>query len=176
MVVSGALPEDAVWRPLQPLPDARGVFAEIYRREWIEGSPAIQWNFVRSEAGVMRGVRLHLRHDDHVVVLDGLLQAGLRDLRRQSPTSGRTALVELRGTALSLLKVPAGVAHGFYVAEPSLFLIGVTRYHDPADDIPIRWNDPALEIPWPFATARVSESDAAGLLLSEVSERVGRLA
>jgi dTDP-4-dehydrorhamnose 3,5-epimerase-like enzyme len=29
------------------LPDERGVFTEIYRREWMPGDPAVQWNFVR---------------------------------------------------------------------------------------------------------------------------------
>ncbi|HKB70309.1 MAG TPA: dTDP-4-dehydrorhamnose 3,5-epimerase family protein [Thermoanaerobaculia bacterium] len=170
MIRDGALPEGVVWRPLQPLSDSRGVFTEIYRGEWIEGHPALQWNFIRSEAGVMRGVRVHPRHDDYLVVLEGFLQVGLRDLRRRSPTFGQTALVELRGSALSLLKTPAGVAHGLYVAEPSLVVIGVTRYHDPDDDIPVRWDDPALGIPWPFAAAAISPSDAAGLSFSEVSE------
>ena len=174
MIRDGDLPEGACWRPLQPIPDPRGVFAEIYRGEWIEGSPALQWNFIRSKPGVMRGVRVHPRHDDYLVVLDGFLQVGLRDLRRRSSTFGRTALVELRGSSLSLLKTPAGVAHGLYVAAPSLFVIGVTRYHDPADDIPCRWDDPALGIPWPFSTATVSPSDADGLSFSEVSAIVDR--
>ena len=169
MVGKGSLPEGACWRQLQALSDPRGVFAEIYRHEWIEGTPALQWNFIRSEPGVMRGVRVHPRHDDYLVVLDGFLQVGLRDLRRRSPTFGRTSLVELRGSSLSLLKTPAGVAHGLYVAEPSLFVIGVTRYHDPSDDVPCRWDDPALEIPWPFSAATLSPSDENGLSLAEVS-------
>jgi len=174
MMRSGSLPEGARWRPLPPISDERGTFAEIYRQEWMEGAPALQWNFIRSKSGVMRGVRVHRRHDDHLVVLDGLVLVGLRDLRRASPTFGRTALAELRGSAPSLLKTPAGVAHGLYVAEPSLFVIGVTRYHDPSDDISCRWDDPALEIPWPFAAAQVSPADAAGRPLSEVIELVGR--
>jgi dTDP-4-dehydrorhamnose 3,5-epimerase len=174
MIRYGCLPEGVSWRPLQAIPDERGVFAEIYREEWIEGVPALQWNFIRSREGVMRGVRVHRRHDDYLVVLDGFLVVGLRDLRRRSPTFGRTSLVELRSSSLSLLKTPAGVAHGLYVAEPSLFVIGVTRYHDPSDDIPCRWDDPALEIPWPFSRANVSPSDAAALSLSEVSELVDR--
>jgi dTDP-4-dehydrorhamnose 3,5-epimerase len=175
MIRHGSLPAGAYWRPLEPIPDPRGVFAEIYREEWSsEGGPALQWNFIRSNAGVMRGVRVHPRHDDHLVLLDGRLEVGLRDLRRSCPTFGATALVELRGSTLSLLKVPAGVAHGLYVAEPSLFLIGVSRYHDPADDIPIRWDDPALEIPWSVQTAVVSPSDAAAGSLADVSRIVDR--
>jgi dTDP-4-dehydrorhamnose 3,5-epimerase len=174
MIRFGSLPEDARWRPLPPIPDERGAFAEIYRGEWMEGPPALQWNFIRSKPGVMRGVRVHRRHDDHLVVLDGFLIVGLRDFRRESSTFGRTTLLELRGSSLSLLKIPAGVAHGLYVAEPSLFVIGVTRYHEPSDDIPCRWDDPALEIPWPFAEARVSPTDGGGRTMAEVIELVGR--
>jgi dTDP-4-dehydrorhamnose 3,5-epimerase len=174
MMRSGSLPDGASLRPLQPISDERGVFTEVYRGEWTEGPHALQWNFIRSNEGVMRGVRVHPRHDDHLVVLDGRLLVGLRDLRRGSSTFGRASLLELSGSSISLLKIPAGVAHGLYVAEPSLFVIGVSRYHDPSDDIPCRWDDPALEIPWPFETAAVSPSDAAGLSLSEVSEIVDR--
>jgi dTDP-4-dehydrorhamnose 3,5-epimerase len=156
------------------LPDERGVFTEIYRREWMPGDPAVQWNFVRSEGGVMRGVKVHPRHDDYLVVVEGMIVAGLRDLRRNSPTFGATALRELSGADLSVLTIPAGIAHGFYLREPTLFLIGVTRYHDPDDEVTCRWDDPALGISWPVSTARVSPSDARGLSLAEVIEIVAR--
>ncbi len=174
MLPENVLPAGAFRRELQPIADERGVFAEIYRGQWTDGEPVIQWNSVRSEAGVMRGVRVHPRHDDYLVVLDGFLQVGLRDLRPESRTFGATAIVELRGARLAVLKTPAGVAHGLYVAEPSLFLIGVTRYHDPDDDIPCRWDDPALEIPWPFSSAKVSPSDAVGRAFSDLLDAVAR--
>jgi dTDP-4-dehydrorhamnose 3,5-epimerase len=155
-------------------PDDRGVFSEIYRREWMPGDAAVQWNFVRSEGGVLRGVKVHPRHDDYLVVVDGMIVVGLRDLRRSSPTFGATALRELSGAALSVLTIPAGIAHGLYLPEPTLFLIGVTRYHDPDDEVTCRWDDPALGIPWPVPTARVSASDARGLPLEEVIEIVAR--
>lgn len=169
-----ALPEGAGLRPLQMLPDERGIFTEIYRREWISGEPAVQWNLVRSQGGVVRGVKVHPRHDDYLVVADGTVVVGLRDLRRNSPTFGLTALVELRGSALEVLTIPAGIAHGLYTPVPSLFLIGVTRYHDPDDEVACRWDDPALGISWPVSAARISDSDARGLPLDEVIEIVAR--
>ena len=169
-----ALPEGVGLRRLQMFPDERGIFAEIYRREWMPGEPAVQWNLVRSDGGVMRGVKVHPRHDDYLVVVEGTLVVGLRDLRRNSTTFGVTALSELRGTDPSVLTIPAGVAHGLYNANPSLFLIGVTRYHDPDDEVSCRWDDPALGIPWPISTARISPSDAQGYPLEEVIEIVAR--
>ena len=168
------LPEGAVLRPLQTFRDERGTFTEIYRREWIPGEPAVQWNLVRSEQGVMRGVKVHPRHDDYLLVGDGTAIVGLRDLRRSSPTFGLTAVLELRASDPSVLTIPAGIAHGLYSREPSLFLIGVTRYHDPDDEVTCRWDDPALGIPWPVTAVRISPSDAGGLPLEEVIEIVAR--
>ncbi|HET7451103.1 MAG TPA: dTDP-4-dehydrorhamnose 3,5-epimerase family protein [Thermoanaerobaculia bacterium] len=174
MLPSGTLPEGACWRALRPVSDARGVFTEIYRTEWIDGSPALQWNFTRSEAGVLRGVRVHPRHDDYLVVLDGSLLVGLRDLRRRSPSFGKTALFELDGSSPSLLGIPAGVAHGLYAPGRCLFVVGASRYYDPADEIACRWDDPDLGIPWAFSRATVSPSDGAASSVAEVTQLLDR--
>jgi dTDP-4-dehydrorhamnose 3,5-epimerase-like enzyme len=174
MIQSGSLPEGACWRALRPASDARGVFTEIYRTEWIHGTPALQWNFTRSEAGVMRGVRVHPRHDDYLVVLDGSLQVGLRDLRRRSPSFGRTVLVRLDGSSPSLLGIPAGVAHGLYATERCLFVIGASRYYDPDDEIACRWDDPELGIPWTFSQATVSPTDGSAPSVAEITELLDR--
>lgn len=174
MIRSGSLPEGAWCRTLLPICDARGVFTEICRTEWI-GRPPLQWNCTRSEAGVMRGVRVHPLHDDYLVVLDGLLHVGLRDLRRRGPTFGRTALLELSGGEPCLLAIPAGVAHGLYAGERSLFVIGVSRYYDPADEVACRWDDPELGIPWPFTKATVSPGDASAPSVAAVTDLLDRM-
>jgi dTDP-4-dehydrorhamnose 3,5-epimerase len=119
-------------------------------------------------------VRVHLRHEDYLVVLDGSLLVGLRDLRRSSPTRDTVALVEMRGSDLSAMTIPPGVAHGLYSPEPAIFVLGVTHYYDLTDEIACSWDDPGLGIPWPFTSARVSPGDAGGLRLSEVAEIVSR--
>ena len=171
-----SLPAGATLRRLQAIPDERGMFSEIFRNEWTSGSPAVQWNVTRSERGVMRGVRVHLWHDDHVVVLDGSLLIGLRDLRPNSPTRDAVSLFELRGDDLCVLTIPPGVAHGLYAPETALFVIGVTRYYDPDDEVACRWDDPDLGIPWPVSSAIVSAADAVGLRLSEVTKILDRSA
>lgn len=160
--------------PLESQPDERGLFCEIYRAEWAAKDPAIQWNAIRSGAGVMRGVRVHLRHEDYLVILDGSMLVGLRDLRRGSPTEGRVSLLELGCREFSVLTIPPGVAHGLYSPEPALCVLGVTRYYEPSDEVACRWDDPELGIPWPFSSAIVSPGDANGLPISEVREIVAR--
>jgi len=174
MIRNGALPHGASVRRLQELRDERGSFTELYRGEWVAGHPAVQWNLIHTEPGVMRGMRVHPKHDDFLVVVDGLTLVGLRDLRRTSATFGATTLLELSSSELSVLTIPAGIAHGLYAPELSIVLIGVTRYHDPGDELPVRWDDPELGIPWPFSSARVSASDAAGHSLADVTEMVAR--
>jgi dTDP-4-dehydrorhamnose 3,5-epimerase len=111
----------------------------------------VQWNAVSSNAGTLRGIHLHPRHDDYLVTLKGRVSVGLRDLRRESPTEGMSVLIGLSEDPLSALLIPHGVAHGFYFHEPSLHLYAVTTYWDTTDELACRWDDPELEIPWPAA-------------------------
>lgn len=166
------LPAGVALRPLHPQPDERGVFAEIFRESWQTGVAPVQWNAVSSAAGVLRGVHVHLIHADYFLLLQGRASIGLRDLRRGSPTEGLAALVELRGTELAALTIPPGVAHGFFFHEPSLHIYAVSDYWNSADELGCYWADPALEIPWPMASASISARDAA---LPSLNELLGRI-
>lgn len=159
MAVTVQLPAGTVLRSLQAHADARGAFTELYRKEWGTGVQPIQWNAVRSEEGVLRGVHVHIRHDDYLTVPVGRASVGLKDLRRGSPTEGLAALVELGEERPAALVIPHGVAHGFYFHEPSLHVYAVSEYWDPGDELACNWADPELGIPWPVATARVSDRD-----------------
>jgi dTDP-4-dehydrorhamnose 3,5-epimerase len=152
--------------------DQRGAFTEVYRREWDTGIAPVQWNAVTSDAGVLRGVHAHIRHDDYLLVLKGRASIGLRDLRQGSPTEGAAVLVELNAAELAALTIPHGVAHGFYFHEPSVHLYAVSRYWDPADELGCHWADAALEIPWPVAHATVSERDAHAGPLSALLDQL----
>jgi dTDP-4-dehydrorhamnose 3,5-epimerase len=162
------LPQGTVFVPLTAHADERGVFTELYRVEWGTGVTPVQWNAVRSEAGVLRGVHVHLRHDDYLTVPAGRASIGLRDLRRGSPTEGLASVVELGAESPGALVIPHGVAHGFYFHEPSLHVYAVTEYWDPADELSCHWADPELGIPWPARTALVSERDAQSQSLQEL--------
>src|SRR5262249_50281289 len=109
-----SLPLGVALRPLTMHPDDPGIFPEGFRELWDTGGAPVQWNFVRSEAEVLRGVHVHHVHSDYLIILHGRASIGLRDLRRGSPTEGAVALVEMRGDDLKGLTIPPGVAHGFY--------------------------------------------------------------
>jgi dTDP-4-dehydrorhamnose 3,5-epimerase len=140
--------------------DFRGSFTEVFRTEWETGIAPVQWNFVRSAAGVLRGVHVHHRHSDYLVVLEGRVTLGLRDLRRGSPTRDLAALVSLEGARLSAVTIPRGVAHGFLFHGPSLHLYAVSHTWDPGDELGCHWKDPELGLDWPVAEAILSSRDA----------------
>jgi dTDP-4-dehydrorhamnose 3,5-epimerase len=116
---------------------------------------------VHSEAGVLRGVHVHPRHDDYLTVIRGSATVGLRDLREGSPTEGASACVELGEAQPTAISIPHGVAHGFHFNQPSTHVYAVSSYWDPGDELGCRWDDPGLEIPWPRREARISARDEA---------------
>jgi hypothetical protein len=109
--VVGSLPHDVRLSALEPHSDDRGIFLELFRREWATGVDPVQWNAVHSNAGVLRGVHVHPRHDDYLIVLRGRATIGLRDLRDDSRSAGAAACVELDEERPTAISIPHGVAH-----------------------------------------------------------------
>jgi len=72
--------------------DARGALTEIFRGDWPDVAAPVQWNFVHSEANVLRGVHVHVTHVDYLVVRgacwsDCVICAGIR----ASPVQARSS-------------------------------------------------------------------------------------
>lgn len=156
-----SLPLGVCLRSLQAHHDDRGSLIELFRTSWDTGIDAVQWNYVESEGAVLRGVHVHIKHSDYVLLLSGHATFGLRDLRHDSTTQGLTALIEMHGNNPRALTIPPGVAHGFYFHEPSTHIYGVSEFWDAQDELGCYWADPALEINWPNPTPLISARDAA---------------
>lgn len=139
--------------------DERGVFTELYREQWETGVAPIQWNAVQSNAGVLRGVHVHSRHDDYLTMAAGRMTLGLCDLRPGSATHMRALTLEIAADQPRAVAIPPGVAHGFYFPEPSVHVYAVSHYWDAADELGCRWDDPGLGIPWAHSQAQLSERD-----------------
>jgi len=135
------------------------VFTELYRVSWEPGVVPVQWNAVRSEPNVLRGVHVHRRHTDYVTLLVGRATIGLHDLRPGSPTEGLGTTVELESRDPAALVIPVGVAHGFYFHEPSVHVYAVSHEFDRADELGCRWDDPGLSIPWSCPEPLISPRD-----------------
>ncbi len=157
-------------------PDERGFFFESFRAdEWAKaGLPALlQDNLSRSKRGVVRG--LHYQIPPKAVgklvrCVRGRIFDVALDLRKKSPTYGRSAAIELDDAGNRMFWIPAGFAHGLCaLTEEALVAYKVTDYWTKEVDRGVRWNDPALGIPWPVSAdeALVTAKDAGLPLLCD---------
>lgn len=159
--------------------DERGFFLESWNQKVFDdalGQPVtfVQDNRSRSARGVLRG--LHYQMEPHaqgklVSVLAGTIYDVAVDLRRNSPTYGETLGVELKGEDHTMIWIPAGFAHGFYVlSEFADVAYKATDFYSPAHERCVRWDDPDLAIDWPLGGRPpiVSSKDAEGMAFADV--------
>jgi dTDP-4-dehydrorhamnose 3,5-epimerase len=157
--------------PLEPHPDERGSFTEVFSAQWDTGIGPVQWSIVRSAPGVLRGMHLHRRHDEYIHVIEGRATIGLYDLRPDSPTSGCSAVYELDAAEPACLTFPAGIVHGWLFHEPSVHLQAVSEtYADYGEDdnLGCHWSDLELGIDWPVEPTIVSARSSAFPSLAEL--------
>lgn len=173
-VIQTEIPDVLVFEP-KVLGDERGFFIETFQvpRYASHGlnRPFVQDNLSRSRRGILRG--LHLQNPRSqgklVSVLRGRVLDVAVDVRVGSPTFGRHVAVELSDDAFRQLWVPRGFAHGFLVlSESADFFYRCDELYSPADEIVIRWDDPALEIDWRTDAPTLATRDAKAPLLSEI--------
>jgi len=75
-----------------------------------------------------------------------------------SPSFKKYATFNLRADNPSLIYIPPGLAHGFYVlSESAVVLYKVSTTYDQGHDFGILWN--SLGIPWPNMNPIISDRD-----------------
>jgi dTDP-4-dehydrorhamnose 3,5-epimerase len=153
------LPDGVRLLPLEKHGDDRGWISEVFRRDRVPGQDPCQWNVTVSQPNVLRGLHVHARHRDYLVVVQGRLNVALFDIRPESPTYRSGAIISLSSEDLSALCVPVGVLHGFYSPGPAVYIYGIDAYFDPRDEMGCHWTDPALALDWPFTNPVLSERD-----------------
>jgi len=130
--------------------DDRGVFVQTYRREWFS--------------------------DRREMVQSNRSDRRLHDLRVGSPTDGATLELDLGdqldGTYSHRgVYIPPGVAHGFAALTDVMMTYMVDEYYNPADELGVAWNDPAIDADWgitdPQLSARDQNSPARADLVAE---------
>lgn len=156
---TAALPAGVWWRLLAVDDGCTGDTVDLFDLDAARGIRLVQWNFVTSRAGTLRGVHAHARHSDYLSVLDGEMLVGLHDMRPAAATFRRSALVSMHGATPSAIVIPPGVAHGFFSPGASAHAYAVDHYWDPADELGCRWDDPALDLAWPIDRPLLSPRD-----------------
>lgn len=155
--------------------DARGFFVETWNEQRYEKA-GIQQKFVQdnisfSRRGILRG--LHFQNPRPqgklLQVLQGEVFDVAVDVRRSSASFGRWHGLVLSSENKKQFYVPPGFAHGFAVmSETALFHYKCTDFYSPADEMTLRWDDPAIGIQWPISNPQLSDKDARALPLAEL--------
>jgi dTDP-4-dehydrorhamnose 3,5-epimerase len=144
--------------------DDRGYFLELFRAKanhagsrelagFFDGLPVAQMNFsIVDAAGHVKGLHYHLKQDDvWFFVPPSKAKIVLYDVRKDSPSFGRTQTIVAGGGLDVLVRIPAGVAHGYRpLTNPCSMLYFVTETFDPEspDEYRIAWDHPAVKELW----------------------------
>jgi len=71
--------------------------------------------------------------------------------------------------------VPPGFAHGFCVlSQDAQVEYKCTDLYEPASEIGVAWNDPALGIRWPVTRPLLSKRDAQHPTLADLTDKLPR--
>ncbi len=171
------LPEVVIIEP-KVFGDHRGYFFESFNQKAFEAAIGpvtfVQDNESRSTRGVLRG--LHYQRPPFTqaklvrCILGSVLDIAV-DIRKGSPTYGKSVAIELTGENKRQLFVPRGFAHGFVVlSEEAVFAYKVDNEYAPTHDDGIAWNDPQLSINWQIPAKEVQLS-GKDLLLKTLAEK-----
>lgn len=154
--------------------DERGWFTESFNAQDFAAATDLNVEFVQdnhsySRQWTLRGLHYQLEQAQGklVRVVAGSVFDVAVDIRKDSPTYGKWAGIELTAQNHKQMWIPAGLAHGFLVlSETAEFLYKTTDYYHPQSETCLAWNDPTVGIDWalPLGIMPIMNAkDSAGL-------------
>ena len=157
--------------------DKRGFFLESYQSELFKAAGIsasfVQDNHSGSSKGTLRGLHYQIKQPQAKLVraIAGTIFDVAVDLRRDSPTFGKSSTAELSSENKHQLYIPTGFAHGFYVlSDWAEVLYKTSDFYAPEHERTLLWNDPELGIEWPLidlAAPIISPKDTQGIPLRQ---------
>ena len=134
----------------------------------------VQENQSKSAYGSLRG--MHMQKGDHsqaklLRVLQGEVFDAVVDLRKDSPTFGKSYTVLLSAENNLQLFVPRNFAHGFLVLQPeTTFVYNCDNYYQKDAEVTLHYKDDKSGIDWPIIEGDhiLSEKDKQGLSFEAV--------
>jgi dTDP-4-dehydrorhamnose 3,5-epimerase len=168
-IIASPIPDLIILAP-KVFGDERGFFYESWNQRALTDlgidATFVQDNHSKSTKNVLRGLHYQIQHQQGklVRVIVGEVFDVAVDLRRSSPTFGKSAAYYLSAEKTNMAWIPPGFAHGFCVTSDSAeFLYKTTDYWYPEHERTLLWNDPALKIDWPLtAEPTLAAKDAQG--------------
>lgn len=148
--------------------DERGFFARFFcTKEFTKHGLEAQFvqinNSMSKNRGTLRGIHYQLApmaETKLVRCLSGALYDVIVDLRKDSKTFLNWYGAELTAENRRMMYVPKGFGHAFLTLEENteaLYL--VSQFYSPENERGLRFNDPRINIAWPFTPTTISEKD-----------------
>lgn len=172
-----SIPDVVLMEP-QVFGDHRGFFLETFRQDEFETQVGnykfVQDNHSKSTKGILRGLHYQIKQPQGklVRVTSGTVFDVAVDIRKSSPWFGKWVGEILSAENKSMLWIPPGFAHGFYVmSDEAEFSYKCTDYYAPQYERSIRWDDSDIGIEWPLDKAPVlstKDEQAANLPSAEI--------
>ena len=136
--------------------DTRGYFFESYNKEKLSDILGdiqfVQDNQSNSTKGIIRGLHYQLApyaQAKLIRVLEGKILDVVVDLRKKSPSYGKSFSIELSEENKKQLFIPQGFAHGFSVlSETATVFYKTDQFYNPESERGINFKDTDLNIDW----------------------------
>ena len=163
-LIDEPLPGVKILRPFV-FEDARGNFVKPFHEGQL-AEHGISMNvreefFSTSGRNVLRGMHFQIpphAHQKLIYCISGRVLDVLLDLRKSSPTFGKSVGLELSAASHHVLYLPVGIAHGFVSLEDDSCLVYKTdAVHSPEHDAGLAWD--SFGFKWPVADAVISGRD-----------------
>jgi dTDP-4-dehydrorhamnose 3,5-epimerase len=160
------IPDLLIFEP-KVFDDARGYFFESYNQNTCHAD-GVEMNFIqdnqaRSTYGVIRGLHYQLAphaQTKFIRALSGTILDAVVDMRKGSPTFGKSFSIELSAENKLQLLVPKGFAHGYSVlSETAEVFYKCDAFYNKSAEGGLLYNDPALQIDWKIEAGKELISD-----------------
>lgn len=154
--------------------DSRGYFFESFNKQTFEqagiSTEFVQDNESRSQRNALRGLHYQINpmaQAKLVRVVEGEVMDVVVDIRKGSPTFGKTFSILLSEENKKQLYIPRGFAHGFsVVSEDCIFQYKCDNFYSKESEGGILFSDSELNIDWGIAPENAIVSDKDKVLPS----------
>lgn len=175
MKIKQTLLKDAFVIEPEPFEDTRGMFSRIFCKKEFQAvgfvKDIVQVNqSITRQKGAIRGMHFQqppMSEIKMVKCLRGSVFDVMIDLRKNSSTFLKWYGEILSAENMKMMYIPEGFAHGFQTLEENCELLYLhTEFYSPEHEGGLRYNDPKIEIKWPFEATDISKRDRNHPLLS----------
>lgn len=155
---------------LEPVRDERGSFARMFCAEEFRQidfeKQIVQINHSLTRvAGTIRGLHYQRPPASETKIIrciHGKVFDVMVDIRKDSPTFLQSHGLELSPENLRMVYIPEGFAHGFQAITGDAGLVYFSSaFYSSEHEGGLKFDDPALSIPWPLPPGAISRKDAS---------------